>query len=294
MRKILLLLSVFSLLIAATNGNPTNDLKDYRTCLTCGMDRQAHLPGRMLLSYDDGTRAGTCSLRCTAVDMAAHREKTITSMLVADYVSGKLIDVRKAFWVVGGGRTGIMTRRAKWAFEEKAAAEKFVSEHGGKVATYDEAMKAAFGDMAGDLTIPLSRKPAAYTRKNDVAAHPECRYCGMDRKKFDYSRMLVIEHGTDETGTCSIHCTAIDLALHYGAFPQWIGVGDYGTKKLINAQKAFWVVGGDRQGVMSIRGKWAFESRKDAEKFVQVNGGTLSTFDCAMQAAFEDMWEILR
>ncbi len=294
MRKIVLLLSVVSLLIAASNGGPTNDLKDYHACQTCGMDRHLHVHGRMMLSYDDGTKGGTCSLRCTAVDMAAHREKTIIGMMVADYNSGRLIDAAKAVWVIGGRRTGIMSRRAKWAFEDKAAAEKFVSEHGGRVADYDEAMKAAFGDMAGDLIIVQSKKPAAQSRKNDIAAQPECRYCGMDRRKFDYSRMLVLHKDGGETGTCSIHCTAIDLALHYDKAPRFIGVGDYSTKKLIDAQKAYWVVGGDREGVMSIQGKWAFENRKEAEKFTKSNGGTISTFDCALRAAFEDMWEILK
>ncbi|MBI5847271.1 MAG: nitrous oxide reductase accessory protein NosL [Nitrospirae bacterium] len=294
MRKIILLLSVFSLLIAASNGGPANDLKDYRICQTCGMDRQNHIKGRMLLSYDGGSTGGTCSLRCTAVDMAVHREKTITAMMVADYETGKLIAAGKAFWVIGGRRTGIMTRRAKWAFEGKESAETFVREHGGKLAVYDEAMKAAFGDMAGDVTFPQSRKLSASAKKSDLPAHSECNYCGMDRRKFDYSRMLLVRNDSGETGTCSIHCAAIDLALHYDNAPRFIGVGDYSTKKLINAQKAFWVVGGDRQGVMSIQGKWAFESRKEAEKFVKGNGGTISTFDCALRAAFEDMWEILR
>lgn len=289
-----MLLFVFSLLIAASNGGPTNDLKDYRTCQTCGMDRQLHVHGRMLVYYDGGTKAGTCSLRCTAVDMAAHREKTITGMLVADYDTGKLVDAGKAVWVIGGRRTGIMSRRAKWAFEGKAAAEKFVGEHGGRVADYNEAMKSAFGDMAGDVTMPQGRKSAAYAKKHDIRDHPECKYCGMDRRKFDYSRMLVLHKEPDETGTCSIHCTALDLALHYDKGPRFIGAGDYGTKKLIDARKAYWVVGGDRQGVMSIQGKWAFENRKDAERFVKSNGGTISTFDCALRASFEDMWEILK
>ncbi len=294
MRKFIMLLCIVSLLIAADHDGFSDDLKEYPTCLTCGMDRQKHRLGRMLLAYDGGSKAGTCSIRCTAVDMAAHREKTITNMMVADYATGKLIDAGKAVWVVGGGRTGIMSRRAKWAFEEKAAAEKFVTEHGGKMAAYDEAMQAAFGDMAGDVAMPQSRKPAVYAKKNDLQAHPECKYCGMDRRKFDFSRMLLAQKDRSVSGTCSIHCTAIDLALNYEKPPVFIGVGDYVTRKLINAQDAYWVIGGDRPGVMSIRGKWAFEKRKDAADFVKEHGGTIRAFDDALQAAFEDMWEILR
>lgn len=294
MRKIVLLLFLVSLLISANYGVFTNDLEDYRTCQTCGMERKTHVLGRMLLEYYDGSKAGTCSLRCTAVDMAAYREKTITSMMAADYATGKLVDARKAIWVIGGGRTGVMTRRAKWAFEDKAAAEEFVRKHKGRVADYDGVMKAAFSDMAGDITVPQSRKSSTYTKKNDIETLPDCKYCGMDRRKFDFSRMLVAHEGSVENATCSIHCAAIDLSLAYGKAPGWIGVGDYQTRKLIDARRAYWVIGGDKTGVMSIQGKWAFENRKDAIDFTRAHGGRIGRFDGALQAAFEDMWEILR
>lgn len=38
-------------------------------------------------------------------------------------------------------------------------------------------------------------------------------------------------------------------------------VGDYNTKRLIDAEKAVWVIGGGKQGVMTKRAKWAFEKR---------------------------------
>ena len=36
-----------------------------------------------------------------------------------------------------------MTKQAKWAFEKKEDAEKFIAENGGILATFDEAMKAS-------------------------------------------------------------------------------------------------------------------------------------------------------
>jgi len=39
-------------------------------------------------------------------------------------------------------------------------------------------------------------------------------------------------------------------------------VGDFGTKKLIDAEKALWVLGGSKPGVMTKRGKWALRRRK--------------------------------
>jgi nitrous oxide reductase accessory protein NosL len=39
---------------------------------------------------------------------------------VSDYNTNRLIDAKKAYWVVGGNKSGIMTKRAKWAFEKMA------------------------------------------------------------------------------------------------------------------------------------------------------------------------------
>ena len=47
--------------------------------------------------------------------------------------------------------------RAKWAFETKDAADKFMKEHGGRPANFDEGMKAAFEDMYQD-TLMIQKK----------------------------------------------------------------------------------------------------------------------------------------
>ena len=70
--------------------------------------------------------------------------------------------------------------------------------------------------------------------------------------------------------------------------------GIYDRGNLVDAEKAIWVLGGSKQGVMSIRGKWAFESKEDAEAFMRESGGSITSFRNIMTAAFEDMWEIIR
>jgi nitrous oxide reductase accessory protein NosL len=135
---------------------------------------------------------------------------------------------------------------------------------------------------------------AAAPIADDIKKHPECKYCGMDREKFGYSRMLVRYDDGTEMPTCSIHCTGIDLALNPHKGVRTSLVGDYTTRALLDAEKAFWVLGGDRMGVMSIRGKWAFGDRKDAERFIKEHGGSVATYDEVMKATFQDMYEILR
>jgi len=129
---------------------------------------------------------------------------------------------------------------------------------------------------------------------DDIRQYPECKYCGMDRQKFGFSRMLLRYDDGTAVPTCSIHCTGIDLALnpHKGVLATL--VGDYDSRVLLDAEKAFWVLGGDKMGVMSLRGKWAFGRRKDAERFIKEHGGSIVSYDEAMKATFEDMYEILR
>ena len=135
---------------------------------------------------------------------------------------------------------------------------------------------------------------AAMPLADDVRKYPECKYCGMDREKFGFSRMLVRYDDGTEMPSCSIHCTAIDLALNPHKGLRSALVGDYDTRALLDAEKAVWVLGGDRMGVMSIRGKWAFGGRQAAERFIAEHGGSLTTYDEVMKATFEDMYEILR
>jgi copper chaperone NosL len=51
-----------------------------------------------------------------------------------------------------------MTKNAKWAFAEKAEAEKFQREFGGRVAGFDEALDAAYKDLAEDTKMIRERR----------------------------------------------------------------------------------------------------------------------------------------
>lgn len=132
---------------------------------------------------------------------------------------------------------------------------------------------------------------ATVMAQQDVQEHPSCPFCGMDRGKFAHSRALVRYEEGGSVGTCSIHCMAIELSLSLDKTPLEILVGDYETKELIDAEKAFWVLGGDVPGVMSQRAKWAFMEKQRAEAFIKAHGGELISFEQAMRASYEDMYE---
>lgn len=140
--SILLVLSLGTVCLAAETKVEAPD-----SCVHCGMDRTKFGHSRMIVSYTDGSSAGTCSLNCVVTDMQKNKGKAVKSYQVADYNSRKLIDAKSATWVIGGSKKGVMTKVAKWAFADKKDADAFVKANGGKAATFDEALKAAEGEQ---------------------------------------------------------------------------------------------------------------------------------------------------
>ena len=134
------------------------DLQAHPACEYCGMNRTKFAHSRVYISYEDGTTAGTCSLHCAAVDLALKIDKTPVSIRVADYNTKKLIDAENAHWVIGGSKMGVMTRRAKWAFADRAGADGFMAASGGSPAAFAVAVKAAFEDMYADLQMIRAKR----------------------------------------------------------------------------------------------------------------------------------------
>jgi copper chaperone NosL len=130
--------------------------------------------------------------------------------------------------------------------------------------------------------------------QEDISKHPNCTYCGMDRAKFAHSRVLIEYDDGSTFGACSLHCAAIDLAVNIHKAPESILVGDYSSKKLINAESAIWVIGGNQAGVMTQRAKWAFEHLADANTFIKKHGGDLAYFEQAIKTSYEDMYHDTR
>jgi copper chaperone NosL len=123
------------------------DISEYSSCTLCGMNREKFAHSRVYIQFSDGSSTGTCSINCAAYELKEAATKTVKSFMVGDYVTRELIDAKKAFWVMGGEKPGVMTKNPKWAFAEEKAAQAFVKEYGGRLATFDEVLRAA---MAGN------------------------------------------------------------------------------------------------------------------------------------------------
>jgi nitrous oxide reductase accessory protein NosL len=160
MKKSFLIIGLFLSVLLLTGGMlfAQEDIQKHKACGYCGMNRGEYAHSRMLIVYDDGTEAGTCSIHCSATDLGINLDKTPKSIFVGDLNTKKLIDAEQATWVIGGGKPGVMSKRAKWAFEKEADARDFIKTNGGNLATFDEAIKAAYEDTYADTKMIRDRR----------------------------------------------------------------------------------------------------------------------------------------
>lgn len=115
-----------------------------------------------------------------------------------------------------------------------------------------------------------------------------CPVCGMNLKMFYKTSHAVILNDNRKIQYCSIRCLAAEWPAIEGKVSK-ILVTDIKSEKLINAQKAFYVVGSKIPGTMSMVSKLAFEHEADAKAFAQENGGDVTSFDVAFLKARESL-----
>lgn len=142
--------------------------------------------------------------------------------------------------------------------------------------------------LAAALLLLASLFPLPVPAGSDIQEFPSCAHCGMSRKAFDYSRMLVTYDDGNSVALCSLSCAANELAWGTDRKVVSVKVADYDTKELIEAAKAVWVVGGSEWGVMTRTPKWAFSGKDGAEAFVRKSGGAVATWEEALAAATEE------
>jgi copper chaperone NosL len=160
-----LLAAILSLGVTGVLQAMDQDVKQIPSCKYCGMNRETFAHSRMLIEYDDGTTVGTCSLHCSILDLALNLDKNPKSIKVGDFGTKELIDAEKAFWIIGGDKPGVMTRKAKWAFADKAAAEKYRQEHGGVLANFDESLEAAYQSLNEDTKMIREKRKMMRQKK---------------------------------------------------------------------------------------------------------------------------------
>jgi nitrous oxide reductase accessory protein NosL len=126
---------------------------------------------------------------------------------------------------------------------------------------------------------------SAFAAAQSVEKPANCDVCGMDRISLAASRVVITYSNKSVVGTCSIHCAHKDVASKKTLKVESIQVADHDTRELIDAKKAFWVIGGREPGIMSNTAKSAFAERERAEAFIKLKGGLLAGFEAVWKAA---------
>jgi nitrous oxide reductase accessory protein NosL len=117
-----------------------------------------------------------------------------------------------------------------------------------------------------------------------------CPLCSMNLKMFwKTSHWLTFSDGKT-TGYCSIHCASKVYQKRPTEIDLW-EVADYHMKTLINAHRAYFLIGSDLPGTMTPVSKLAFASNDVAKSYQKEHGGTIGTLDDALERAIEGRGE---
>ena len=106
-----------------------------------------------------------------------------------------------------------------------------------------------------------------------------CPNCGMNLVKF-----YKTSHAVGEHQYCSMHCYCEVNSASDGSAEN-AQVVDFTSLKFISASKAYYVVGSQVKGTMTMTSKYAFADKADAEGFMGKNGGKIMSFEEAQAVA---------
>lgn len=122
------------------------------------------------------------------------------------------------------------------------------------------------------------KNPHKYTDKT------KCDNCGMDRNKWARTRH---EFQTSQGNhyTCSIHCASV-ISSRYKEDLKDVMVAEYlKPENMLQAEKAFFVIGSSAPGTMTVKSKIAFQSKEEAVKFSARYGGKIADFKGVLSEA---------
>jgi copper chaperone NosL len=131
--------SLIILLFAAVHCSVTS-AEERNECAVCGMYIDLYEKTAHVLYFDDGSSKTVCSLSCAARLINENRGR-IRKVLAADFLSGKLVNAKGAFYLEGSDVPGVMSYTSRIAFRSRADAKVFQKKHGGRIISFDEALK---------------------------------------------------------------------------------------------------------------------------------------------------------
>jgi len=172
--KILFFTTLFSTLLFGMGGQ--NNQIDFRAvskseatnvqsgkhkdfCPICGMTLHNFYKTNFAANAN-GVEKQYCSIICLVEDEIVNNQK-MKNIRVVDNSTMKMIDAKKASYVVGSNKPATMNSVSIYGFGTVDAAKKFVSENGGEVKTFDEVYKMVKSTQAQDMAATKQRQAKA-------------------------------------------------------------------------------------------------------------------------------------
>ncbi|MFH1629820.1 MAG: nitrous oxide reductase accessory protein NosL [Pseudomonadota bacterium] len=153
--------------------------EEQKYCPLCSMNLKMFWKTTQWLTFSDGKRTGYCSIHCASI-VYQKRPTEIDRWEVVDYDTKKLIDGRKAHFLIGSDLPGTMTPVSKLAFASLDVAKRYQKEHGGSIGTLDDALKRAIEGRREDMAVIKKKKAVMAAMGKKLAGEYGCYRCHGD------------------------------------------------------------------------------------------------------------------
>lgn len=110
-------------------------------CAVCGMWIDLYMKTRHVVILKDDTEMPFCSISCAARFMREHEGET-KEVKAADYLTTELVDANEAFYLEGSDAPPVMGSTSMIAFSSRMNARRFRMIHGGRIISFDNALKS--------------------------------------------------------------------------------------------------------------------------------------------------------
>lgn len=130
---------LFGLALSIVFLSGSQSWADPQGCSVCGMDLSKYAHVRYVVTRTDGKAQATCGVQC-GLTLQIRLGDQFKSATATDLITHREIEASKAFYVYG---SSVITDMAPGfiAFSTKEKADKFAKGFGGKVVSYQEALR---------------------------------------------------------------------------------------------------------------------------------------------------------
>lgn len=133
-----------------------------------------------------------CSIHCVVEDKEINKSN-LKDIKVVDVTSLKFIAADSATYVVGSKKKGTMSMVSKYAFANKADANKFAKENGGKTMTYNEAYAEAKKDFPKDAMM-VSKNQAKAAGMGEKMYNKMCKKTDVKFSSTAEAKAYIVEN----------------------------------------------------------------------------------------------------